>query len=87
MAGLSRGDACSAGRVYDSAMQPWFGLHLPSHTHRDVAPTELFERVVDQARAAEAAGFTLVSVMDHHYQIRGVGELLRIVGGSVPAPA
>jgi len=28
---------------------------------------------VEQARAAEAAGFDLVTVMDHFYQIRGIG--------------
>src|SRR5207248_6152634 len=32
-----------------------------------------FERVIHQAKAAEAAGFDLVTVMDHLYQIRGVG--------------
>jgi F420-dependent oxidoreductase-like protein len=56
-------------------MEPWFGLHLPSYTHPDAAPATLFDRVVSQAQAAEAAGFRLVSVMDHLYQIRGVGEV------------
>ena len=37
-------------------------------------PAELFDRVVEQAQAAEAAGFSLVTVMDHVYQIRGVGR-------------
>ncbi len=55
-------------------MQPWFGLHLPSFTHPDAAPAELFDRVVAQAKAAEANGFELVTVMDHVYQIRGVGR-------------
>jgi F420-dependent oxidoreductase-like protein len=54
-------------------MRPWFGLHLPSYTFSDAAPERLFDRVVEQARAAEAAGFSLVTVMDHLYQIRGVG--------------
>jgi F420-dependent oxidoreductase-like protein len=56
-------------------MQPWFGLHLPSYTHPDASPAELFDRVVAQAQAGEAAGFSLVTVMDHVYQIRGVGEV------------
>jgi F420-dependent oxidoreductase-like protein len=56
-------------------MQPWFGLHLPSYTHPTTPPAELFDRVVEQATAAEAAGFRLVSVMDHLYQIAGVGEI------------
>jgi F420-dependent oxidoreductase-like protein len=55
-------------------MQPWFGLHLPSYTHPDAGPAELFDRVVGQAKAAEANGFELVTVMDHVYQIRGVGQ-------------
>jgi F420-dependent oxidoreductase-like protein len=56
-------------------MKPWFGLHLPSYTHPDTPPAQLFDRVVEQATAAETAGFRLVTVMDHVYQIRGVGEV------------
>ena len=56
-------------------MQPWFGLHLPSYTHRTTPPAALFDRVVEQAQAAEAAGFRQVTVMDHLYQIGGVGEI------------
>jgi F420-dependent oxidoreductase-like protein len=52
---------------------PWFGLHLPSYTHPDIEPAQAFERTVGQAKAAEAAGFTLVTVMDHFNQIPGVG--------------
>ena len=61
-------------------MRPWFGLHLPSYTFPDAAPGQLFDRVVEQARAAEDAGFSLVTVMDHLYQIDGIGpgfEVLR----------
>jgi F420-dependent oxidoreductase-like protein len=54
-------------------MSIWFGLHLPSYTHPDTPPEQLFDRVVEQARAAEAAGFDLVTVMDHLYQIAGIG--------------
>jgi F420-dependent oxidoreductase-like protein len=54
-------------------MKPWFGLHLPSYSFPDTPPRLLFDRVVEQARAAEANGFSLVTVMDHLYQIRGVG--------------
>ncbi len=56
-------------------MQPWFGLHLPSYTYPDAPPEGLFDRVVAQAKAAEAAGFKLVTVMDHLYQIGGVGQV------------
>jgi F420-dependent oxidoreductase-like protein len=54
-------------------MSIWFGLHLPSYTHPDTPPEQLFDRVVAQATAAEAAGFDLVTVMDHLYQIAGIG--------------
>ena len=53
--------------------KPWFGLHLPSYTFPGTPTERLFDHVVDQARAAEAAGLSLVTVMDHLYQIRGVG--------------
>lgn len=55
--------------------QPWFGLHLPSYTHPDAPPAQLFDRVVEQARAADESGFRLVTVMDHLYQIGGVGAV------------
>ena len=55
-------------------MRPWFGLHLPNYTFPDTPPERLFDRVVEQARAAEDAGFSLVTVMDHLYQIDGVGS-------------
>jgi F420-dependent oxidoreductase-like protein len=53
---------------------PWFGLHLPLYTFPDTPPERLFDHVVAQARAAEAAGFSLVTVMDHLNQIPGVGR-------------
>ena len=58
-----------------TARRPWFGLHLPNYTFPDTPPERLFDRVVEQARAAEAAGFDLVTVMDHLYQIQGVGPV------------
>ncbi len=58
-------------------MRPWFGLHLPDYTFSDTPPEQLFDRVVEQARAAEEAGFSLVTVMDHLYQIQGVGPVDR----------
>ena len=54
---------------------PWFGLHLPFYTFPDTSPAELFDRVVEQAQAAEQAGFSTVTVMDHLYQIPGVGRV------------
>jgi len=54
--------------------KPWFGFHLPLYTFPGTSSAELFDRVVEQAQAAEANGFGLVTVMDHLYQIGGVGQ-------------
>lgn len=54
-------------------MRPLFGYHMPSFTFPDVAPDLLFEHIAGLARRAEEAGFDLVTVMDHFYQIGGVG--------------
>jgi len=50
-----------------------FGFHMPNYTFPGVPESELFGRVVENAKAAEAARFDLLTVMDHSYQIRGVG--------------
>ncbi len=55
------------------SMAVWFGYHMPSYTFPATAPERLFDRVVELAQAAEGSGFSLVTVMDHFYQIRGVG--------------
>jgi len=52
---------------------PLFGLHMPNFSHLDLPPERLFDRVVELAQAAEAAGFDLLTVMDHFYQISIVG--------------
>jgi F420-dependent oxidoreductase-like protein len=54
----------------------FIGLHLPSFTYPGVEPAGLFPRVLDVAVAAEASGFTALSVMDHFHQIppQGVPE-------------
>src|SRR5438105_7684394 len=54
-------------------MAAFFGFHMPNYTYPGVPDDRLFDHVIEQARAAEAAGFDLVTVMDHLYQIRGVG--------------
>jgi F420-dependent oxidoreductase-like protein len=56
-------------------MRVWFGLHLPNYTHPGTPPEQLFDRVVEQATAAESAGFDVVTVMDHLYQIGGIGSI------------
>jgi F420-dependent oxidoreductase-like protein len=54
-------------------MAAFFGFHMPNYTFPGVPDDKLFDHLVEQAQAAEAAGFDLVTVMDHFYQIRGVG--------------
>jgi len=51
----------------------FFGYHMPNFTYPDAGESGLFERVASLAGAAEAAGFELLTVMDHFYQIGGVG--------------
>lgn len=46
---------------------------MPNFTFPGVSEEGLFDRVVELARAAETAGFDLLTVMDHFYQIPGVG--------------
>lgn len=54
-------------------MAAFFGFHMPNYTYAGIPDDKLFDHVVAQARAAEHAGFDMVTVMDHLYQIRGVG--------------
>jgi F420-dependent oxidoreductase-like protein len=54
-------------------MTVWFGYHIPSFTFPGVQPEGLFDHVAELGRSAEDAGFALVTVMDHLYQIRGIG--------------
>ena len=54
-------------------MTPLFGFHMPNFSYPDVPPERLFDRVIEMAQAAESAGFDLVTVMDHFYQISIVG--------------
>jgi F420-dependent oxidoreductase-like protein len=49
------------------------GLHLPNFNYPDVPPEALFERLTEIAGAAEASGFSTITVMDHLHQIAGVG--------------
>ena len=46
---------------------------MPNFTFPGVPNDRLFDHVVKNAKAAEDAGFDLVTVMDHFYQIRGIG--------------
>ena len=53
---------------------PWFGYHMPNFSFPGVPPERLFDRVVELACAAEQNGFSLVTVMDHFYQIMVNGQ-------------
>ncbi|MEM9564402.1 MAG: LLM class F420-dependent oxidoreductase [Actinomycetota bacterium] len=46
---------------------------IPNFTYPDSTPADIFPTVVAQAKAAEAAGFDRVMVMDHFYQLPGLG--------------
>jgi len=52
---------------------PQFSYHMPSFSFPGVPAEGTFDHLVELTRAAESAGFDLVTVMDHFYQIRGVG--------------
>ncbi len=54
-------------------MPVWFGYHMLNYTFPGVAPRGLFDHAATLAGAVEEAGFSLVTVMDHFYQITGVG--------------
>ncbi len=49
------------------------GYQIPNFTYPGADHAEIFPSVVAQARAAEAAGFDRVFVMDHFYQLPGIG--------------
>ena len=49
------------------------GYQIPNFTYPDTRPDEIFDKVVAQAKAAEAAGYDRIMVMDHFYQLPGIG--------------
>ena len=49
------------------------GYQIPNFSYPGGA-AELFPRVIAQAREAEAAGFDTVLLMDHFYQLPGIGK-------------
>ncbi len=49
------------------------GYQIPNFTYPNTQPSEIFDKVVAQAKAAEAAGYDRVFVMDHWYQLPGIG--------------
>ena len=49
------------------------GYQIPNFTYPGADPAAIFPSVVAQAKAAEAAGFDRVLLMDHFYQLPGIG--------------
>ena len=49
------------------------GYQIPNFTYPGVASSDIFENIVAQAKAAEGAGYDRVFVMDHFYQLPGIG--------------
>ena len=49
------------------------GYQIPNFTYPGVSPDGIFDNVVAQAKAAEDAGYDRVFVMDHFYQLPGIG--------------
>src|SRR5690349_1120842 len=50
------------------------GLQIPSFTYPGVPPDDLFERISSIATTAEESGFDSIFVMDHFYQLPGLGR-------------
>jgi F420-dependent oxidoreductase-like protein len=50
------------------------GYQIPNFTYPGVPVEDTFDTVVAQAREAETAGFDTVLVMDHFYQLPGIGS-------------
>jgi F420-dependent oxidoreductase-like protein len=49
------------------------GYQIPNFTYPGTPVENLFDTVIAQAREAEASGFDTVLVMDHFYQLPGIG--------------
>ncbi len=49
------------------------GYQIPNFTYPGFAPADIFDNVIAQAKAAEAAGYDRVFVMDHFYQLPQIG--------------
>lgn len=50
------------------------GYQIPNFTYPGMDSVATFECAVAQAREADAAGFDAVTVMDHFYQLAGLGD-------------
>lgn len=50
------------------------GYQIPNFSYPDAGPADLFDPIARQAKEAEASGFDTVLVMDHFYQLPGLGD-------------
>jgi len=50
------------------------GYQIPNFTYPGVGPADLFDAVAYLAKEADTSGFDTVLVMDHFYQLPGLGE-------------
>ena len=50
------------------------GYQIPNFTYPGVAANDIFGNLVQQVRTAEASGFDRVLLMDHFYQLPGLGN-------------
>ncbi len=50
------------------------GYQIPNFTYPGVEAKDIFANLVQQVQAAEASGFDRVFLMDHFYQLPGLGD-------------
>jgi F420-dependent oxidoreductase-like protein len=50
------------------------GYQIPNFTYPGVGPDQIFDNLVTQAKTAEASGFDRIFLMDHFYQLPGIGD-------------
>ncbi len=50
------------------------GYQIPNFTYPGVGPDALFPNLIEQVKTAEASGFDRVLLMDHFYQLPGIGD-------------
>jgi F420-dependent oxidoreductase-like protein len=50
------------------------GYQIPNFTYPGVGPHTLFDTIARQAKEAESSGFDTVLLMDHFYQLPGLGD-------------
>jgi F420-dependent oxidoreductase-like protein len=50
------------------------GYQIPNFTYPGVGAAQIFDNLVTQARTAEESGFDRIFLMDHFYQLPGIGD-------------